>query len=227
MTEGPRPDTNGSPEPHADPEHPLSSKSVLEEHTSGAALGAAPGASAADGAAELRVPGGGGALDFRQVYVQHFQFVWRSLRLLGVPPESLEDAAQDTFAVVSRQLADFEGRSSLSTWIFAIGQRVAANHRRTRRRKLLQLRPLDEPLPGNEPAPDAAVEAAQAARSIEAFVAGLDEPRRALFILALMEGVPATEIAALEQTSVNTIYSRIRLLRQELKAFLDRAEVRR
>jgi RNA polymerase sigma-70 factor (ECF subfamily) len=219
VTDGRRADTNGGPEPVAVPGSPLSSKAVLEKPTSEAS---APG-----GAAEPRAAGGGDALDFRQVYVQHFQFVWRSLRLLGVPPESLEDATQDTFAVVSRQLADFEGRSSPSTWIFAIAQRVAANHRRTRRRKLLQLRPLDEPLPGNEPAPDAALEAAQAARSIERFVDGLDDTRRALFILALMEGVPATEIAALEQRSVNTVYSRVRLLRVELKAFLEGREVMR
>ncbi len=222
MTDGSRADTNEGPEPCAVPGSPLSAKSVLEKPPSGAVAGAP----AASGAAEPRATAGG-VLDFRQVYVQHFQFVWRSLRLLGVPPEGLEDAAQDTFAVVSRQLTDFEGRSSLSTWIFAIAQRVAANHRRTRRRKLLPLRPLDEPLPSNEPTPHAALEATQAARSIERFVDGLDDARRALFILALMEGVPATEIAALEQTSVNTIYSRIRLLRAELKAFLEGREVTR
>lgn len=165
--------------------------------------------------------------EFAAVYREHFQFAWRSLRLLGVAPESLEDATQDTFAVVSRQLASFEGRSSLSTWIFAIGQRVAANYRRTRRRKLLPLAPLEQPIAGCEPTPHAALEAAQAVRSIEHFVAQLDEPRRALFILALMEGVPATEIAALEGTSVNTIYSRIRLLRAELRAFLEDREVTR
>jgi RNA polymerase sigma-70 factor (ECF subfamily) len=198
-------DTKGHPVP------PLTSKAVLEMSHPEAAPDAAGGAPPA----------------FAEVYRQHFQLVWRSLRLLGVPPESLEDAAQDTFTVVSRQLPDFEGRSSLSTWIFAIAQRVAANHRRTRRRKLLPLRPLDEPVPGREPAPDAALEASQAARSIERFVASLDDERRGLFILALLEGVPATEIAALERASVNTIYSRIRLLRQELKAFLEGREVTR
>lgn len=223
MTDRRSADTKGGPEPIAAPGSPLSSKAVLERPSSGAVAGA----SAASGAAEPRATVGGDALDFRQVYVQHFQFVWRSLRLLGVPPEGLEDATQDTFAVVSRQLPDFEGRSSLSTWIFAIAQRVAANHRRTRRRKLLPLRPLDEPLPSHEPTPDAALEAAQAARSIESFVDGLDDSRRALFILALMEGVPATEIAALEQRSVNTVYSRVRLLRIELKAFLEGREVTR
>jgi RNA polymerase sigma-70 factor (ECF subfamily) len=185
---------------------------------------AAPGAGAEPGAAEGQGRGASPA-EFPQIYREHFQFVWRSLRLLGVPPESLEDAAQDTFTVVSRQLASFEGRASLSTWIFAISQRVAANYRRTRRRKLLPLGPLDRPIAGNEPTPHAAMEAAQAVRSIEHFVEALDDERRGLFILALMEGVSPLEIAAGDGTSVNTIYSRIRALRQELKSFLEGREV--
>src|SRR5688572_27982504 len=81
---------------------------------------------AAHGAAEL---------SFDAVYEAHFDFVWRSLRLLGLPGEVLEDAVQDTFSVVARQLGAFEGRSQLTTWLFQILRRVAANHRRTHRRK--------------------------------------------------------------------------------------------
>lgn len=200
----------------------MSLKAVLEPCTfDSAASGAELDGARPDDLAGIPRP------EFAVIYREHFQFVWRSLRLLGVSPESLEDALQDTFTVVSRQLAGFEGRSALSTWIFAIAQRVAANYRRMHRRKLLPLARLEQPVAGHEPAPDVALEAAQAARSIESFVAQLDEQRRALFILTLMEGVPAAEIAALEQTSVNTIYSRIRLLRLELKAFLDDREVSR
>jgi RNA polymerase sigma-70 factor, ECF subfamily len=165
-----------------------------------------------------------GGVAFAEVYQRHFQFVWRSLRLLGVPPEHLEDAAQDTFAVVARQLAEFEGRSSLSTWIFAIGQRIAANYRRTQRRKVAPLRPLDGPFACKQPAPDVAAEAAQAADAIHRFAANLDDARRGLFILALLEAVPVPEIAAAEGVSVNTVYSRVRALRIELKALLERYE---
>src|SRR5262245_32765877 len=58
------------------------------------------------------------SLEFERVYETHFDFVWRSLRLLGVDDAALEDAAQDTFSVVSRQLDAFEGRSALRTWLF-------------------------------------------------------------------------------------------------------------
>jgi RNA polymerase sigma-70 factor (ECF subfamily) len=41
---------------------------------------------------------------------------------------------QETFVAVERQLPEFEGRSSVETWLYAIAWRVAANYHRRRRR---------------------------------------------------------------------------------------------
>src|SRR5687767_10257639 len=68
-------------------------------------------------------------LDFAAIYEQHFAFVWRVLRHLGVPEALLEDATQEVFVVVHRRLADFEGRSAASTWIHGIARRVAREQR--------------------------------------------------------------------------------------------------
>ena len=165
--------------------------------------------------------------DFVQVYTEHFDFACRSLRLLGVSPGALEDAAQDVFGVVHRRLPEFAGDSSLKTWIFAIVQRVAANHRRARRRKLSPLRPmLDEPAAptGN---PEAHAEALQAAARIQAFCDSLDDARRTLLVLALFEDVPARELAPMLGVPLFTVYSRIRSLRAELERFLKSGEVPR
>src|SRR6185369_14121679 len=69
------------------------------------------------------------------IYREHFDFVWRSLRRMGVPPTSMDDAAQDVFLVVHRKLAGFQGRSSVKTWLFGIVARVAHDHRRSEKRK--------------------------------------------------------------------------------------------
>jgi RNA polymerase sigma-70 factor (ECF subfamily) len=166
-------------------------------------------------------------LDFEQVYETHFDFVWRSLRLLGVGPELVEDATQDTFSVVSRQLAQFEGRSSLRTWLFAILQRVAANHRRTLRRKLRQLVPLVEAVASKEPTPHAHAEAAEVTLVIQAYCSQLDPERRAVFVLALLEELPAPEVAQALGIPVNTVYSRVRSLREGLSRALGQHEVKR
>ena len=166
------------------------------------------------------------ALDFEDVYESHFDFVWRSLRLLGIPDEALEDAAQDTFSVVSRQLAQFEGRSALRTWLFAILYRVAANYRRARRRKQSRLLPFDDAA-SVEPAPDAHAEALDAARVIERFCAGLAPDRRALFVLAVLEELPAAEVAASLGMAVHKVYSRVHTLREGLRSALAAQEVDR
>ena len=97
---------------------------------------------------------------FDRIYEEHFEFVWRSLRLLGVAPELLEDVTQDVFSVVARQLDDFEGRASVRTWLFAILQRVAANQRRVQVRKHAPLEPLGEGHAAAEPSPYSQTEAA-------------------------------------------------------------------
>jgi RNA polymerase sigma-70 factor, ECF subfamily len=159
------------------------------------------------------------SLDFEQVYEAHFDFVWRSLRLLGVRDEALEDAAQDTFSVVSQQLARFEGRSALRTWLFAILQRVAANHRRRRRRKQNPLTQLSDS-PSDEPTPLAHVEAAEAARVVQRFCAALEPDRRALFVLAVLEDLPAAEVAVALGVPIVKVYSRVHALREGLKRAL-------
>jgi RNA polymerase sigma-70 factor (ECF subfamily) len=169
--------------------------------------------------------GAAAPLDFETVYEQHFDFVWRSLRLLGVAPEAAEDAVQDTFSVVSRRLPHFEGRSALRTWLFAILERIAANHRRMVKRKLRQLEPLPEAVVGREPTPHAHAEAAEAIDLIQTFCDTLDSDRRALFVLSLLEETPAPEVAQALGIPLNTVYSRVRSLREGLRRALETREV--
>jgi RNA polymerase sigma-70 factor (ECF subfamily) len=164
-------------------------------------------------------------LDFQSVYLEHFDFACRSLRLLGVAPAALEDAAQDVFGIVSKRLGEFSGEASLRTWIFAIVQRVASNQRRTQRRKQKPLRPLTEPLAANDPSPEAHAQAAQAASLVQLFCDALDEGRRAVFVLAMVEDVPAREVALALEVPLFTVYSRIRALREQLQEFLESREV--
>lgn len=161
------------------------------------------------------------SVPFDEVYERYFEFVWRSLRMLGVTRASLDDAVQDVFGTISRQLPRFEGRSSLRTWVFGITQHTAANHRRSMRRKSAPLQPLDDGLASNEPSPHAHAEARQLADVIFEFCAELDDGRRSVFVLGLLEEVPAAEIAELLEIPVNTVYSRARALKLALRQRLD------
>src|SRR5262249_1628629 len=72
---------------------------------------------------------------FDEVYTATFSFAGLVLRRLGGPDSSLDDAVQDLYVAVPRRLKDFEGRSSLRTWVAGIALRVASDFRRSMRRR--------------------------------------------------------------------------------------------
>jgi hypothetical protein len=65
-------------------------------------------------------------MNLEQIYERHADFVWRTLRRLGVAEGDARDATHDVFLIVHAELARFEGRSSLNTWLFTICRSVAA-----------------------------------------------------------------------------------------------------
>jgi RNA polymerase sigma-70 factor, ECF subfamily len=157
--------------------------------------------------------------NFAALYKEYFAFVWRTMAALGVAEPALDDAVQDAFVVVHRRLSEFEGRSSAKTWLFSIAHRVALNHRRRERRKggLAELSPK---LPCSAPDPLEATEHRQSWRLVEHFLDGLDDDRRAVFVLCLLEGASAPEASEALGVKVNTIYSRLHALRAAFRESL-------
>lgn len=160
-------------------------------------------------------------LTLERIHTEHFTFIWRSLRGLGVPANALDDAAQQVFLIVHRRLPEFAGRSTLRTWLFSIAYRVALNQRRTLKRRGTTVEIADD-LEQRASGPETRAEAREALRFVEQFIDGLPAQKRALFALALLEELPAAEVAAALGVPVNTVYSRIRLLREEFRQALAR-----
>lgn len=160
-------------------------------------------------------------LPFERIYSEHFPFVWRCLRSLGVADAALDDATQDVFLAVHRQLGGFRGESALRTWLFGIVRNVASNHRRSARRKADSPGPLADNLRSRGPGPHDRLEQAEAADFVRQFLAQLDEERRELFVTVLLEEMPVPEAAAALGVPLNTAYTRVRRLRlafQEARA---------
>ena len=162
---------------------------------------------------------------FEHVYGTEFPFVWRCLRSLGVPGDALDDAAQDVFVVVHRQLASFRGESSLRSWLFSITRNVASNHRRGAARKQAPLVPLSEEPPDRGRGPLETAQDAQAAAFVQRFMSDLDESKRSMFLLGVLEELTMPEIAAALAIPLNTAYTRLRRVRAEFeRAVLGRGE---
>ncbi len=170
-------------------------------------------------------PAEGAVRDFDAVYSEYFPFVWRCLRALGVPDAGLDDAAQDVFVVVHRQLPAFRASSTLRTWLYGIVLNVASNQRRARSRKG-HAETLDERLASHAPDPAEHAQDAQAAAFIQRFAAELDAKKRDVFLLAVLEEMSIPEVAAALSIPLNTAYSRLRLARADFQAALAKESQR-
>lgn len=162
--------------------------------------------------------------NFDEVYVQHFGFVWRCLRGLGVPAAGLDDAAQDVFLAVHRQLPGFRGEAGIRTWLYGIARHIASNHRRRERRKLAPLEPLQPDTVAGEPDPLQRAADAQAASFVEQFLQKLDTKKREVFLLAMIEEMTIPEVAAALSIPLNTAYTRFRRVRAEFQRALERRQ---
>lgn len=157
--------------------------------------------------------------DLAELYRRHAGFVWRSARRFGVPDEALEDVVHEVFMIVRRRLPEFDGRAAVTSWLYAITRGVAANVRRGRarsdaRRRLVPMG--DPPLD-----PEQAAQRAEAIACVGEFLAALDPDQREVFELVDIEGLRGPEVAELLDANLNVVYSRLRLARRKLEAFID------
>lgn len=158
----------------------------------------------------------GSDLTFDEVYDTNADFVWRSARRLGIGDHAIDDVMQQVFLVVHRRLAEFEGRSSMKTWLFSILLRVVKDERRSIRRKSphWMTGPADPDAledAGNDP--EALASRAEASRTIEFLLESLDGEKRAVFVMAELEQMTANEISEATGLDPKAVYSRLRAAR--------------
>ena len=165
--------------------------------------------------------------DFATIYEQQFSFVWRVARRLGVPDASLDDVCQDVFVVVHRRLAEFEGRSSIRTWVYGILHNVVLTWRRASRRKDPERSEIDpELIVDGAQNPQELASGAQAARIAHAMLATLAADKRTIFVLVELEGLSVPEAAEATATNLNTAYARLRAARADFAAAVARFQAR-
>ena len=183
---------------------------------SGEGEAAPPGRDIAPAATPLR-PSATQVERFHALYREQFDFVFRNLRRLGVASAQVDDALQDVFLVVLRKIEEFESGSHAKAWLFAIALRIARNYRRSERRRDSHVGTTDSDsfsAPG-EHSPFERAARAQAARILHAFLDGIDEDKRSVFIMTELEQMTAPQIAAALSLNLNTVYARIRAARRE------------
>jgi RNA polymerase sigma-70 factor (ECF subfamily) len=157
------------------------------------------------------------APSFVAIYREHSPWIRAAVRRLGVPSWSIEDAVQDVFVVAHRRLEDFDGRE-LEGWLMVITRRVAFRHRRSalrQRRKLDALRLWLGLAPAERP-----WEAPEARLLLGQMLARLARDQHEAFEVCEVQGHTAMEAAQQLGVNPNTVATRLRAARIELRRVL-------
>lgn len=162
-------------------------------------------------------------MNLDRIYDQHADFVFRTLRTLGVPDRDIGDALQEVFLTIHRALPQFEQRCSISTWLFTICRSVARDRRRRAHRRY---EVIDGALIDAEPdtASDLStrLEHRQRLAELDAILADMPEEQRLVFVLFEIERMTGAEISEALGIPEGTAYSRLRLARATFRAAIAR-----
>jgi RNA polymerase sigma-70 factor (ECF subfamily) len=152
-------------------------------------------------------------------------FVWRSLRRLGVPVGNVDDATQQVWLVLARKLPEIAVGNERA-FLFGTALRVASDARRraARQREVPGLDAVD----AEDPAPpaDEILDRRQARSILEEILESLPDDLRAVFILYELEEQTAAQIAELLGLPPGTVASRLRRARAEFEQIVKRLKAR-
>jgi RNA polymerase sigma-70 factor, ECF subfamily len=160
----------------------------------------------------------------REIVTEHYAFVWRSLRHLGVMPGDADDAAQQVLIVMSQKL-DQVALGSERAFLFATAMRIASRWRRSRDRRrevgnseavLEQL--VSQTSPASDRTPARAL--------LDQILEGMPAETRAVFMLYEVEQFTMGEIGGLLNLPSGTVASRLRRAREYFRDAVGRLEAR-
>jgi RNA polymerase sigma-70 factor (ECF subfamily) len=162
-------------------------------------------------------------VELAEVFRAHAGYVLQLLRRLGVREADIEDVGQEVFVVVHAQLAAFEGRSTLKTWICGITLRKASEYRRKayHRRERLGTELEEESSAAD---PERALEQGQRAKRLQNALARLPEKQLHVFVLFEVEELSMAEVAQVLGCPRFTAYTLLYAARRALRELFTRAE---
>jgi RNA polymerase sigma-70 factor, ECF subfamily len=157
---------------------------------------------------------------------EHYGFVWRLLRRLGLREGDADDAAQQVFLAAAGRLGDVEPSRERS-FLYGVALNVGSRARRSQGRRR------EEPLEAagereaHEPNAEQLLERRQARQLLDALLDEMPDDLRVVFVLFELEELSTPEIAELCQIPVGTAASRLRRAREDFEERVARVEARR
>jgi RNA polymerase sigma-70 factor (ECF subfamily) len=135
-------------------------------------------------------------------------------------PHDADDVLQDTLLSIATHLPEFEGRSSLSSWVFALTRTACAR----KRRGLKNQPPVADDADARHhegPSPEDHAADRELGGALGRALDGLPDDQREVILLRDVEGLSAAEAAEAVGISVDALKSRLHRARAALRAALS------
>ncbi|MDF3068766.1 MAG: ECF-family polymerase sigma factor [Polyangiaceae bacterium] len=160
-----------------------------------------------------------------RVAQEHLDFVWRCLRRFGVPAADADDAAQQVFLVAADKLADVPVERERA-FLFATAARIAANARRSIRRRQSAYDNLSQAPEEPRVSQDELSDQLRARALLDQVMADMPEDLREVFVLFEIEEISIQDIATALDIPIGTVGSRLRRARQAFQQAVIRHRAR-
>lgn len=161
--------------------------------------------------------------NFTALVRSELEWVWRLLRRIGLSSADADDATQQVFLVAARRSEALRGPSA-RPFLYGTAIRVAANARRTLRRRRDVPSEAVHAAVASEPSPDELLEQRRARELLDALLAQMAPELCRVFVLAEVEQLTAKQIAELEGLPAGTVASRLRRARSTFRELLERSQ---
>jgi RNA polymerase sigma-70 factor, ECF subfamily len=161
----------------------------------------------------------------RGLFEEHYSFIWRIVRRLGVPAAAADDTAQQVFLVAARKIAEIEPGKGRS-FLLGTAIRLAADARRSAARRRESASDALDAEPSAQPSPEQLTERKRALEVLDRVLEAMPFERRAVFVLFEIEGMETDEIAAALSLPRGTVSSRLRRAREDFQAIAKRTRAR-
>lgn len=170
---------------------------------------------------------------FTELLKRYQDSVYSLLYNLSQKAELADDLTQQTLIKVWKSLAQFEQRSSFSTWVYRIAHNVFYDFKRKKEPEMVDIdaetfdhSAIDtgKSTVASETAPDEVLIKKERLQMFKKALARLSPEHSSVLILKEVNGLSYKEIAEVSGCSTGTVMSRLHYARQNLRSFLQQDE---
>ena len=165
------------------------------------------------------------ASDLPALFEANAEFVWRSVRRLGVPEAWADDATQQVFLIAQQKVTTIAAGHERA-FLFRVAMNVAAHVRRAAARRREVLGHDEGELIADAVPQDEALDRQRTRALLDEVLDAMELELRTVFVLCELEEMTMAEAAAMLELPPGTVASRLRRAREDFRVQAERVRRR-